>query len=67
MALLAQDGNPNKVLHGEDFTSQGYTKNIEGDLALVVGCAVVAESWISSQQWSTMWRKQYCARKILSY
>jgi hypothetical protein len=52
MALLVEDGNPNKVLQATDFTSQGETKNIADDLALVVGCAVAAESWVQSKQWN---------------
>ncbi len=56
MALLEKDGNPNKVLEGTDFTSQGDTKTLETDLALVVGCATKSESWISSKQWNLLWR-----------
>ena len=56
MALLKQDGNPNAVLDAGNFTPSGETKSIADDLALVVGCAIAAESWIQSKQWSTMWR-----------
>jgi hypothetical protein len=52
MALLERDGNPNKVLEASDFNSQGETKNVADDLALVVGCAVIDESFIQSKQWN---------------
>ena len=56
MALLVESGNPNKVLEATDFNSQGETKNVADDLALVVGCAVMDEAWIQSKQWNLMWR-----------
>lgn len=56
MALLQQDGNPNAVLHATQFTSQGETKGLPEDLALVVGCAVTDEAWIQSKQWNLMFR-----------
>ena len=56
MALIEQDGNPNKVLQATDFTTQGELKTAEDTTALVVGCAVAAESWIQSKQWNLMWR-----------
>jgi hypothetical protein len=56
LALIEQDGNPNKVLQAIDFTSAGELKTAEDTTALVVGCAVAAESWIQSKQWNLMWR-----------
>jgi hypothetical protein len=56
LALIKQDGNPNAVLHADNFTPTGETKSIADDLALVVGCAVAAESWVQSKQWNLMWR-----------
>ncbi len=56
MALLQPDGNPNAVLQATDFTSKGETKSIADDLALVVGCAVAAESWVTSKSWNLLWR-----------
>lgn len=56
MALLEKDGNPNAVLEATDFTAQGDTKTLATDLALVVGCAVKSESWLSSKQWNLLWR-----------
>ena len=56
MALLVQDGNPNKVLVADDFTASGETKTDGDSLALVVGCAVIDESWLQSKSWSLMWR-----------
>lgn len=55
MALLPQDTNPHKVLEATDFNSQGNTKTIGDDLALVVGCAVIDEAWLSSKKWNTLW------------
>ena len=54
--LITPDGNPNAVLHATDFTSSGETKSIGDDLALVVGCAVMDEAWITSRQWALLWR-----------
>src|SRR6204780_1705145 len=56
MALIPAQGNPNKVLVANDFTAQGELRTSEDTTALVVGCAIAAESWIQSKQWSTMWR-----------
>jgi hypothetical protein len=56
LALLQSDPNPNQVLDGNDFNSQGELKDAEDITALVVGCATVAESFIASKQWALMWR-----------
>jgi hypothetical protein len=56
MALLEKDGNPQAVLYAENFTSQGETKTVADDLALVVGCAERSEAWIANKQWALMWR-----------
>src|ERR1700689_1227232 len=56
MALIQPEGNPNKVLVANDFTSQGDLKTAEDTTALVVGCAVIDEAFIQSKQWNLMWR-----------
>lgn len=55
MSTIDPIDNPQKVLTGTDFTSQGETKTDGDDLALVVGCAELDEGWISSKQWSVLW------------
>jgi hypothetical protein len=56
MALIPTEGNPNKVLVANDFTSQGDLKTAEDTTALVVGCAVIDEAFIQSKQWALLWR-----------
>lgn len=56
MALIPSNSEASKVLVGSDFTSQGETKTVNDDLALVCGCAQKDEAWISSKQWALMWR-----------
>lgn len=55
MALLHPDGNPQRVLEGTDFTSQGELKTVEDTCALVVGCAEKDEAWVSSKEWGLLW------------
>ena len=57
MALLVKNGNPNKVLEGTDFTSQGEVKTLEDNLALVVGCATMAEAFVQNKQYNLRWRE----------
>src|ERR1017187_3450531 len=57
MALLVKDGNPNKVLEGTDFTSQGEVKTLEDNCALVVGCATMAEAFVQNKQYNLRWRE----------
>lgn len=56
MALIEQTGNPQKVLDANDFTAAGELKTASDSTALVVGCAVIDESWLQSKSWSLMWR-----------
>lgn len=56
MALLEKEGNPSKVLEGTDFTPEGDLKTQEDALALVVGCATIAEQFIANKQWNLLWR-----------
>jgi hypothetical protein len=56
MALLQPDGNPNRNLTPEDYTSSGEIKNKSGDLALVVGSAEKAETYLNNKQWNLLWR-----------
>jgi hypothetical protein len=56
VSLIPAQGNPNKVLVANDFTSQGELRTAEDTTALVVGCAVIDEAFIQSKQWALMWR-----------
>lgn len=55
MAQLQPDTNPDKILEGTDFTSQGDLKVEEDIVALVKGCAVQAENFIAKNEWSLRW------------
>ena len=56
MALIETEGNPNKVLSASDFTVEGELKTSEDACALVVGCAIKSESWVSGKQFNLEWR-----------
>lgn len=56
MALLVADGNPNRNLTPEDYSSSGDLKNKAADLALVTGSAEKAETFLNSKQWALLWR-----------
>lgn len=53
---ILKDGNPNAELVAEDFTPKGEIKELDKDLALVVGSAKSAEAYIANKQWSLLWR-----------
>lgn len=53
---ILKDGNPNRDLVSEDFTPQGDIKELDSDLALVVGSAISAEAYIANKQWNLLWR-----------
>lgn len=58
MALIDKgDTNPQKVLEGSDFTSQGDLKVKEDHVALVTGCAIMAEAWVQNKQYNLRWRE----------
>src|SRR5271157_3114023 len=50
------DGNPNAVLTGADFKSDGTLKTLSGELALVVQSAAQAKAYIANRQWTLLWR-----------
>jgi hypothetical protein len=56
MALLPTEGNPNRALVAQDYKSDGELKSKDANVALVTGCAVAAEQFISNKQWNLMWR-----------
>ena len=56
MNPLESDGNAGRHLTEQDYGKEGEIKTLSGDLALVVGSASKAESYIASKQWALMWR-----------
>ena len=56
MAQLPNDGNPNRSLTEQDYKTDGTLKTMSANVALVNGCAVAAEQFISNKQWSLLWR-----------
>jgi len=56
MAQLPIEGNPNRALTAQDYTSKGELKSVSAEVALVTGCAVAAEQFISNKQWNLLWR-----------
>jgi hypothetical protein len=57
MAQIEQDGaNPSRQLTVEDYNSTGELETLGADLALVVGSASKAESFVSSKQYNLLWR-----------
>ena len=57
MAQLESVSNPQKVLQGQDFTSQGDLKVESDHVALVVGCATRAEYFVQNKQYNLRWRE----------
>jgi hypothetical protein len=56
MAQLPIEGNPNRPLKEQDYKADGQLKTTDASVALVVGCAVAAEAFISNKQWNLLWR-----------
>ena len=56
MAQLPIDGNPNRPLNAQDYKKDGTLTSVSAEVALVNGCAVAAESFISNKQWNLLWR-----------
>ena len=56
MAQLPIDGNPNRALTEQDYKVSGDLKSDAAAVALVNGCAVAAEQFISNKQWNLLWR-----------
>jgi hypothetical protein len=57
MAVIQPDGNnQNRDLTPLDYNTNGDIKTVDATTALVVGSATRAESYISSKQYSLMWR-----------
>jgi hypothetical protein len=54
--LTGQEGNPQKQLTDEDFTSAGEIKTDAAELALVIQSAQQAKAFIQNKQWSLLWR-----------
>lgn len=50
MAQLPIDGNPNRALTQQDYKATGELKSVSAEVALVNGCAVAAEQFISNKQ-----------------
>jgi hypothetical protein len=50
MALIPNDGNPDRHLNAEDFNKEGDLKTTDAELALVVGSATKVEAWLMAKQ-----------------
>jgi hypothetical protein len=57
MSQLQPDGaNQNRDLTPLDYKTNGDLKSADAEVSLVVGSASSAESFISSKQYSLLWR-----------
>ena len=57
MSLIQPDStNPNRDLVVTDYKSDGTLKNVDAEVALVVGSASKAEAYLTNKQYSLMWR-----------
>lgn len=57
MSLVPQDEqNTARELRPEDYKKDGTLTNVGAEVALVVGSAESAEHFISSRQYSLLWR-----------
>ncbi len=56
MIPLESEGTTGRTLTEQDYGKDGEIKTLSGDLALVVGSATKAESFLQSKAWSLLWR-----------
>ena len=56
MAQLPIEGNPNRELNPQDYSSTGVLVVEDANVALVNGCARAAEAFIANKQWNLLWR-----------
>lgn len=54
--IEADTGNPNRDLTPLDYKANGDLVDTSAELALVIGSASKAESYITDKQWALMWR-----------